>query len=320
MFFSVIVPVYNRPKEIQELLESLCRQTFGDFEVLIIEDGSDQTCEKVVETFKEKLSLRYFYQNNTGQGFARNFGMQQALGKFYILLDSDCIAPPQYLETVKHHLEQKKLDAFGGPDEADEDFSPLQKAINFSMTSVFTTGGIRGKLPDPSKYQARGYNMGMSKAAYMATNGFVDSNRGEDIELSIRLKKMGFKLELIKEAYVFHKRRNTFFSFLQQSYSFGRNRVNVSRFHPEAIKLVHMLPLFFLLGVLSLPLWYQVRMNLFLLGMGILALWSLGVVIASARENKSLLIGLFSFPVAIGQLMAYGAGLGVESLRKMFKG
>jgi glycosyltransferase involved in cell wall biosynthesis len=320
MYFSVIVPVYNRPKEIQELLESLCRQTFGDFEVLIIEDGSDQTCEKVVETFKEKLSLRYFYQNNTGQGFARNFGMQQALGKFYILLDSDCIAPPQYLETVKHHLEQKKLDAFGGPDEADEDFSPLQKAINFSMTSVFTTGGIRGKLPDPSKYQARGYNMGMSKAAYMATNGFVDPNRGEDIELSIRLKKMGFKLELIKEAYVFHKRRNTFFSFLQQSYSFGRNRVNVSRFHPEAIKLVHMLPLFFLLGVLSLPLWYQVRMNLFLLGMGILALWSLGVVIASARENKSLLIGLFSFPVAIGQLMAYGAGLGMESLRKMFKG
>jgi glycosyltransferase involved in cell wall biosynthesis len=320
MFFSVIVPVYNRPKEIQELLESLCRQTFGDFEVLIIEDGSDQTCEKVVETFKEKLSLRYFYQNNTGQGFARNFGMQQALGKFYILLDSDCIAPPQYLETVKHHLEQKKLDAFGGPDEADEDFSPLQKAINFSMTSVFTTGGIRGKLPDPSKYQARGYNMGMSKAAYRATNGFVDPNRGEDIELSIRLKKMGFKLELIKEAYVFHKRRNTFFSFLQQSYSFGRNRVNVSRFHPEAIKWVHMLPLFFLLGVLSLPLWYQVRMNLFLLGMGILALWSLGVVIASARENKSLLIGLFSFPVAIGQLMAYGAGLGMESLRKMFKG
>ncbi|MBS9525028.1 glycosyltransferase [Litoribacter alkaliphilus] len=320
MLFSIIIPVYNRPLEIKELLESLNQQSFRDFEVIIVEDGSSVTCKEICGSFAQYFPITYYFQKNSGQGFARNFGMKQASGDFFVLLDSDCIAPPNYLKIVAESLELRQLDAFGGPDAAEENFSPLQKAINFSMTSLFTTGGIRGKLPDPSKYQARGYNMGLSRKAFEETQGFVDPNKGEDIELSIRLQKLGFKLELIADAFVYHKRRNTFWSFIKQSYSFGKNRVNVSRFHPEAIKIVHLLPFFFLLGVFSLPGLFLFRENLFYLGVGLLGLWSLGLMITSTIENKSLFIGLLSLPVAFGQLLAYGAGLASESLRKASKG
>ncbi|WP_143962046.1 glycosyltransferase [Litoribacter populi] len=320
MFFSIIIPVYNRPQEIKELLESLQNQTFQNFEVIIVEDGSTITCEEICKEFSSVFPLKYYVQRNTGQGFARNFGMKEAKGDFFILLDSDCIAPSHYLKVVAENLQIRRLDAFGGPDAAGENFSALQKAINFSMTSLFTTGGIRGKLPDPSKYQARGYNMGLSRKAFEATQGFVDPNKGEDIELSIRLKKLGFKLELIQDAFVYHKRRNTFWTFIKQSYSFGKNRVNVSRFHPEAIKLVHLLPFFFLLGIFSLPGLFIFRENLFYLGVFVLGLWSVGIIVTSSIENRSFFIGLLSLPVAFGQLLAYGAGLASESLRKASKG
>src|SRR5690606_15886377 len=211
-------------------------------------------------------------------------------------------------------------DAHGGPDAAAKEFSVFQKAINFSMTSLWTTGGIRGKLKDPSKYQARGYNMGMSKEVFLATNGFVDPNRGEDIEISIRIKKMGFRLELVEEAYVLHKRKNTLGSFLAQSFSFGRNRVNVSRYHPGAVKLVHFLPLLFLVGGLGWASFSFMYPPIFYLGAYIFGFWACCVLISATLHNGSFITGLVAVLTSFGQLFFYGAGLLYEGVRKQFKG
>ncbi|WP_026950874.1 glycosyltransferase [Algoriphagus mannitolivorans] len=320
MFFSIIIPVYNRPQELEELLESIALQSFRDFEVIVVEDGSSVTAEEVVSRFAPKIELQYFYQENTGQGFARNFGMRQAKGEFFVILDSDVLLPKEYLKIVYEGIFSRKLDAFGGPDAADSDFSDLQKAMDFAMTSFWTTGGIRGKLKDPSKYQARGYNMGVSKDVFLATQGFVDPNQGEDIEWSIRIKKSGFNLELIQEAFVYHKRKNTLVSFAKQAFSFGRNRVNVSRFHPEAIKLVHWMPSCFLVFILSLPVFALGYPFLFKVQLAFLASWILAVIFSAFSRYKSMQVVFLSLLASITQLLSYGLGLIYEWLRKIFRG
>ncbi|MCR9016073.1 glycosyltransferase [Aquiflexum gelatinilyticum] len=326
MVFSVIIPVYNRPDEIRELLQSLTLQTFTDFEVIVVDDGSDNPCRLTVESFNENLKVRYFWIENIAQGFARNFGMKLAKGDYFVLFDSDCIIPSHYFEVLNKAIKTRKLDAHGGPDAAEEGFSNFQKAINYSMTSVLTTGGIRGKLKDPSKYQARGFNMGLSKKAFEATKGFVDPNRGEDIELSIRLKKMRFRLELVEEAFVYHKRKNTWKTFFRQSYSFGQNRINVSRYHPNAVKLVHLMPAFFLLGWMMviglIVIGYWLPTFLFFLTAGFLVygLWILAVFVHSTFINKSPWVGFLSIFTAFGQLSSYGVGLMTEWVRKVFRG
>ena len=320
MFFSIIIPVYNRPQELEELLESIALQSFRDFEVVVVEDGSIKKADEVVAQFSSKYEARYFYQNNTGQGFARNFGMEQAKGDFFVILDSDVLLPPSYLEIVYEGLRNRNLDAFGGPDAADADFSPLQKAMDFAMTSFWTTGGIRGKLKDPSKYQARGYNMGVSREVFEKTKGFLDPNQGEDIEWSIRIKKSGYKLELIEEAFVYHKRKNTLASFAKQAFSFGRNRVNVSRFHPEAIKMVHLMPSGFLLFVLSMPFFASLFPVIFKVQILVFSSWSLGILISSLLRYKSISIMLLSWIASFTQLLSYGSGLIFELWRKKFKG
>ncbi len=309
MFFSIIIPVFNRPDEIKELLESLCHQSYSNFEVIIVEDGSNIPCGELVESFQGKMKVRYFYQENSGQGFARNYGMEKANGDYFVFFDSDCIIPENYLTFLNNAIKAHKLDAHGGPDEASGDFSAFQKAINFSMTSILTTGGIRGKVTDPSKYQARGYNMGFSRDVYEATKGFRDANQGEDIELSIRIKKLGFKLHLVKEAFVYHKRRNDLKSFIKQGFSFGVNRVNVNRYHPGSIKAVHWMPAMFLLGALSVILGYFICRLYFLAGALIYGFWTLGILVLSSIENKSLGVGILSIVTSYGQLFAYGAGL-----------
>lgn len=320
MYFSIIIPVYNRPQEIGELLTSLLEQTYKNFEVLVIEDGSTITCEKQIDHFMGSLNLRYFYIENCGQGFARNYGMEHANGEYFVLFDSDCLIPPQYLEVLNAAITERKLDAHGGPDAAGEDFSFFQKAINYSMTSFLTTGGIRGKLKDLSKYQARGYNMGLSRDAFIATKGFVDPNRAEDIELSMRLKKMGFRLELVPAAFVYHKRKNTWESFLKQSFSFGQNRVNVSRFHADAIKAVHLMPVGFLLGwKMALLLWWT-GYGLSLYFFQLYALWLLLVFVDASIQNRSALVGFLSLFTSFGQLSAYGWGLLSEWIKKQIKG
>uniref|UniRef100_UPI004047BF33 glycosyltransferase n=2 Tax=Algoriphagus sp. TaxID=1872435 RepID=UPI004047BF33 len=320
MFFSCIIPVYNRAGEIKDLLNSLLSQSYTQFEVVIVEDGSTLRCEEVVAAFGHDLSIRYFYQENTGQGFARNFGMQQAKGDFFVILDSDVLLPPTYFEALEKAIATRSLDAFGGPDAAAEDFSPLQKAMDFAMTSFWTTGGIRGKLKDTAAYQARGFNMGVSRAVFDRLGGFVDPNRGEDIEWSLRIKKAGFRLELVSQAFVYHKRKNTLWSFSKQGFSFGRNRVNVSRYHPEAIKLVHALPSFFLLFLISLGINLLFIQLLLLPHLLILGLWAGLVLAQSSWEHRSLIVGILSLGTSLVQLSGYGLGLLLELLIKWSKG
>lgn len=320
MRFSVIIPVYNRPEELCELLESLTRQTFSALEIVVIEDGSIHDSRAVIAEFSDKLQLHYLVQGNTGQGFARNNGMKVAKGDFFVILDSDVILPADYLQKLSKAIESRKLDAFGGPDAADGDFSALQKAMDFAMTSVWTTGGIRGKMKDPAKYQARGFNMGVSRKVFEATGGFVDPNQGEDIEWSIRIKNAGYRLELVQEAFVYHKRKNTLISFAKQAFSFGRNRVNVSRFHPGAIKLVHWMPTAFALFCLTIPIFYLVHKPLFQLTLGVFIGWSMSVFLSSTIQNRAVKVGALSWVASMLQLWSYGLGLPLELLKKSVKG
>jgi len=320
MFFSCIIPVYNRPGELKDLLNSLLSQTYTQFEVVVVEDGSTLRCDEIVASFSQSLSIRYFYQENTGQGFARNFGMQQAKGDFFVILDSDVLLPPAYFEQLRLALQTRSLDAFGGPDAAAADFSPLQKAMDFAMTSFWTTGGIRGKLKNPAAYQARGFNMGVFREVFARVGGFVDPNRGEDIEWSIRIKKAGFRLELVSEAFVYHKRKNTLWSFAKQGFSFGRNRVNVSRFHPEAIKLVHALPSFFLLFLISLAVNLLFIHLLPIPHLLILGVWASLVLVQSTWQYHSPLVGILALGTSLIQLSGYGMGLLLELVIKWTRG
>ncbi|SHN13275.1 Glycosyltransferase, catalytic subunit of cellulose synthase and poly-beta-1,6-N-acetylglucosamine synthase [Cyclobacterium lianum] len=309
MRFSVIIPVYNRPEELQLLLESLCKQTYEDFEVVLVDDGSEQKASKQAETFKEKINLQYHYQNNTGQGFARNKGMQLARGDYFVFFDSDCVIPAHYLQVLDLAIQNRHLQAHGGPDDANHTFNDWQKAMNFSMTSLLTTGGIRGKMKDPSKYQARGYNMGFSREVYDRLGGFVHPNMAEDIEISLRIKKAGYRLELVPDAFVYHQRKNDYWSFLRQSFQFGRNRLFIRRFHPDAVKLVHLLPAFFLLGLLAMPLLALIwpgGARLLLLSY---VFWTLALFFTALGSLKTAFLAILT---SYGQLLSYGLGMLAE--------
>ncbi|MGB1043050.1 MAG: glycosyltransferase, partial [Tenacibaculum sp.] len=247
--FSIIVPVYNRPQEIEELLESLTKQDFKKaYEVIIIEDGSQDSSEKIVNSYQDKLNLKYFYKDNSGAGASRNYGMQRATGNYFIILDSDVIVPSNYLSAVNKALTENYTDAFGGPDAAHESFTNLQKAINYSMTSVLTTGGIRGKKNGVGKFQPRSFNLGMSKKAFDKTNGFSRMKTGEDIDLTFRLWENGFDTQLIEKAFVYHKRRSTLKQFFKQTFSFGTARPVLNKKYPKTAKITYWFPSLFILG------------------------------------------------------------------------
>src|SRR5690625_283964 len=218
MLYSVIVPVYNRPDEIRELLESLVRQTYKGFEVIIVEDGSEKRCKDVVNLFKKELDLRYFEIENRGQGYARNFGFEQAFGDYLVVFDSDCILPEIYFEKVTEVLRSERVDCWGGPDRAHDSFTEFQKAINYSMTSPFTTGGIRGRKKHLGNYHPRSFNMGISREVFRKTGGYRITRMGEDIEFSIRIRELGYRIRYIEEAFVYHKRRTTISGFYRQLY------------------------------------------------------------------------------------------------------
>lgn len=247
--FSIIIPVYNRPQEIDELLESLTKQTFTDsFEVLIIEDGSTNKCDTIVSKYNAQLAIKYFFKENSGAGVSRNFGMEKASGNYIIILDSDVILPKHYLSAVKRALTLNFTDAFGGPDAADKSFTALQKAINYSMTAVLTTGGIRGKKNSVGTFQPRSFNMGLSQKAFKTTQGFSTMKTGEDIDLTFRLWENGFKTQLISEAFVYHKRRTTIKQFFKQTYGFGKARPILNRKYPKTAKITYWFPSLFILG------------------------------------------------------------------------
>jgi glycosyltransferase involved in cell wall biosynthesis len=251
--YSVIVPVYNRPQEVKELLDSLSKQTFTDFELVVVEDGSLETCEHLISAYKEKIDIQYFFKPNSGPGDSRNFGMDKATGEYFIFFDSDCVIPAHYFQALNDHLSQHPLDAFGGPDAAHDSFSEVQKAINQSMTSFITTGGIRGRKNQLDKFQPRSFNMGLKREVYLKVGGFSDIHPGEDPDLSYRIMDAGFNTGLVPQAFVYHKRRIDFNKFYTQVNKFGMVRVILMRWHPHrSNKLVYYLPSLFVIGSAAL--------------------------------------------------------------------
>jgi glycosyltransferase involved in cell wall biosynthesis len=312
MFFSVVIPVYNRPREVDELLESLTRQTYDNFEVLIIEDGSEDRCENIVEQYTDQLNIRYYYKENSGQGFSRNFGFKRANGDYFVVFDSDCLIPPHYFETVNSHLEEHSLDAYGGPDREHSSFTAVQKAISYAMTSPLTTGGIRGNERHAGTFHPRSFNMGISREVFEKTGGYRITRMGEDIEFSLRIIEHGFETGLIPDAYVYHKRRTNLKQFFKQLHFFGRARINISRFYPDEIKIIHILPTIFTLGMiffLTLPLWC---INLFnLLVIPLVSFFAL-IFAHSSIINRSFYVGFLSIVASFIQLIAYGVGFSEE--------
>ncbi len=323
MKYSIIVPVFNRPDEVDELLESLCRQTVKDFEVVIVEDGSEKPCKEVCQRYEERLDLKYFMKRNSGPGQSRNYGAERAKGEYLIVLDSDVVLPEGYLKAVDDELGREPADAFGGPDCAHESFTETQKAISYSMTSFFTTGGIRGGKKKLDKFYPRSFNMGIRRDVYLRLGGFSKMRFGEDIDFSIRIFKAGYRCRLFPEAWVWHKRRTDMRKFFRQVYNSGIARINLFKLYPESLKLVHLLPMVFTVGVICLfllacfgrimmvygnqddfKLWYW----FVIASLAPILLYSLLIFIDSSIRNKSTAIGFISIGAAFVQLMGYGFG------------
>lgn len=325
MKYSIIVPVFNRPDEVDELLLSLLNQTFTDFEVLIVEDGSQKPCDEVCNKYADRLDLHYFMKPNSGPGQSRNYGAERAKGEYLLILDSDVVLPKGYLNAIEEELKREPADAFGGPDAAHESFTDTQKAISYSMTSFFTTGGIRGGKKKLDKFYPRSFNMGIRRDVYMELEGFSKMRFGEDIDFSIRIFKAGKRCRLLPEAWVWHKRRTDFRKFYRQVYNSGIARINLYKKYPESLKLVHLLPMVFTVGVIFLVLLLCIGLffsfapslssaskaiGIFLCICAIIPvlLYSLLILLDSTLQNKSIKIGFLSVRAAFVQLMGYGFG------------
>ena len=301
--FSIIVPVYNRPEEVKELMASLACQTDRGFEAVIVEDGSTIPCKAEAEAYAPAVALQYFYKDNEGRSPARNFGMDHARGDYFIFVDSDCILPPYYIEKLRKALAGKWRDCFGGPDDAHDSFTDTQKAINFAMTSFLTTGGIRGGKVQMEKFVPRTFNMGFSREVYEKVGGFREMF-SEDIDMSTRIRLAGFAPELIRDVKVYHKRRGSLAKFWRQVHVFGMSRITLQLLYPGSMKAVHWAPAIFVLGAIAMivgaffhPLW------LLPLAAYILALW-----ISATVSTKSLKVGTLAVAASMVQLWGYGTG------------
>ncbi|MFB9054272.1 glycosyltransferase [Formosa undariae] len=304
--YSFIIPVYNRPEETEELLLSFVNlKTTLDFEIVIIEDGSTETSEMVVDAFKDRLNIAYFFKENSGPGDSRNFGMTHAKGNYFIILDSDCVLPSNYLSEVDLSLNAVYVDCFGGPDAADASFTKLQKAINFSMTSFITTGGIRGSKNQIGKFQPRSFNMGLSKVAFEASQGFGTIHPGEDPDLSIRLWALGFKTKLIADAFVYHKRRISWSKFYKQVYKFGMVRPILNSWHPHTAKITYWFPTLFTLGLVVSIVAYIFQFKWFLL---CYLMYFILAFFFALIQSKSLVVAVLAIPAILIQFEGYGYG------------
>lgn len=301
--FSVIVPVYNRIDEVEDLMASLEAQTMHNFEVVIIEDGSTLPCEEAV---KHHLGVRakYFYKSNEGRSIARNYGMERADGDYFVFFDSDCVIPGDYFELLTAELDRCRVDCFGGPDAAHESFTNTQKAINYAMTSLLTTGGIRGGKVSLEKFTPRTFNMGFSREVYDKVGGFREMF-SEDIDMSTRIRKAGFSIKLLRQAYVYHKRRVDFRKFFRQVHVFGMSRITLHLLYPGSLKAVHTLPaLAVIIGV-----------SLVLLGIFVSPWWLLppvlyivAIFVSALAVTHSLPIALKAVPASLIQITGYGTG------------
>jgi glycosyltransferase involved in cell wall biosynthesis len=306
LFFSLIIPVYNRPEEIRELLGSLLEQSYQHpYEVVIVEDGSQNRSEQVVRSFEKKLPVSYYFKENSGPGDSRNYGMRKAKGTYFIILDSDCLLPPSYLENASKSLEDHYVDCFGGPDTAHPSFSTTQKAINYAMTAFITTGGIRGNKKAAQQFQPRSFNMGISKEAFEKTGGFGKIHPGEDPDLSIRLWGLGYKTRLIPEAFVYHKRRVDFNKFYTQVKKFGMVRPILNKWHPQTTKFTYWFPFFFIIGLIAAIFFSIINIPWFLY---LYLLYFVMILLDSWYKNKEFSIALLSLWAVIIQFTGYGLG------------
>ncbi len=303
-YFSIIVPVYNRREEVNDLLLSLSQQTSKDFEAVLVEDGSTELCGDIVKKYEGTVNVKYFYKENEGRSIARNYGLERASGEYFLFFDSDCVIPAHYIETLKKKLDEKYTDCFGGPDAAHSSFTTLQKAINYSMTSFLTTGGIRGGKVQMEKFVPRTFNMGFSRRVWETVGGFREMF-SEDIDMSTRIRQAGFSISLIREAFVYHKRRTSLKSFCRQIYVFGMSRITLYLLYPDSLKPVHLLPAVFVVGVVAmvvLSLWVAWW---FILP---LAAYLLAVFLCALASTKNLPISLLSILTSVIQLGGYGIG------------
>ena len=312
MKYSFIIPVFNRPDEVDELLESLTHQTLRDFEVVVVEDGSDVPCRDVVERYADRLQVHYYAKPNSGPGQTRNYGVERAEGDYVLILDSDVVLPEGYLQAVDHELAATPCDAFGGPDRAHASFSKMQKAINYAMTSFFTTGGIRGGKKKMDKFYPRSFNMGVRRAVYHELGGFSAMRFGEDIDFSTRLIRSGHVSRLFQSAWVWHKRRTDLRKFFKQVHNSGIARIHLTKRHPGTLKAVHMLPAVFTLGcallvvlavaaaLLGCPHWWALLLPF--------VLFALIIGVDATRSERSVGVGWRAVAAAYVQLMGYGSG------------
>lgn len=306
MFFSIIIPVYNRPEEIKELLDSLLASNYTkSYEIVVVEDGSSIPCQHIIDSFSTQLNISYYFKENSGPGDSRNFGMRKAQGDYFLIFDSDCIIPQNYLLEVEAELETEFVDCFGGPDAALASFSKIQKAINFAMTSFLTTGGIRGGSEKIGKFQPRSFNMGISKKAFEASNGFGNIHPGEDPDLSIRLWKMGFKTRLFPKAFVYHKRRIDWQKFSVQVSKFGKARPILDSWYPEYQKPTFFFPTIFILGfvfsITVLPFGFVFPLVCY-------GLYYVLLFISATIQSKSIEIGFLALIAVTKQFWGYGLG------------
>ena len=319
MKFSIIVPVFNRPDEVDELLESLTHQSVSNFEVIIVEDGSSKPCSDICKKYESILEIHYYYKENSGPGQSRNYGAERAQGEYLLILDSDVVLPENYIRAIDEELGHEPADAFGGPDRAHDSFTDTQKAISYSMTSFFTTGGIRGGKKKLDKFYPRSFNMGIRKDVYTRLGGFSKMRFGEDIDFSIRIFKAGYRCRLFPEAWVFHKRRTDFTKFFRQVYNSGIARINLYKKYPESLKLVHLLPMVFTVGTILLILISLIGFILMVCDtkqwLGLCAmpwipifLYALIIFSDSTLSNKNVKIGVLSIASAFIQLIGYGLG------------
>lgn len=312
--YSFIIPVFNRPDEVDELLASLKGQEIKDFEVIIVEDGSKNPCKEICDKYAGELDIRYFLKDNSGPGPSRNYGVDKAEGEYVIILDSDCVLPQGYLNAVENELNTEPSDAFGGPDKASESFTMVQKAISYSMTSFFTTGGIRGGKKKLDKFYPRSFNMGVKKSVYEALGGFSKMRFGEDIDFSYRIFENGYTCRLFSEAWVWHKRRTDFDKFFKQVFNSGIARINLEKRHPGSMKLVHLLPTVFTLGVIVLLIGAVILRFIapaeiwWTLPLIPLVAYCLMLFIDASRQNKSMQVGILAVEAAFVQLFGYGLG------------
>ena len=308
MRYSIIVPVYNRPDEVDELLDSLTRQNVKDFEVIIVEDGSAVPCAEVVGRYKDRLDLHYYVKENSGPGQTRNYGAERASGEYLLILDSDVIVPEGYLEAISKELDSNPCDAFGGPDKSHPSFTDVQKAISYSMTAFITTGGIRGGDVKLDKFYPRSFNMGIRKDVYASLGGFSKMRFGEDIDLSIRIFKGGYSCRLFPDAWVYHKRRTDLRKFFRQVHNSGIARINLYKKYPESLKAVHLLPAAFTVGLLMIPILPYLMVPLILLFIAAVFFEAMLKELSQSSTQKAVKIGALAVAAAFVQLVGYGTG------------